>query len=74
MMRRLRALCALSPLCLLSLPGPGQESHSARTSAPLGRLQSRLRELADAFPGVIGVAARDLTTGEEISINFDAVK
>ena len=49
-MRRLRALCALSPLCLLSLPGPGQESHSARTSAQLGRLQSRLRELAEAFP------------------------
>jgi len=41
---------ALSLLCLLSLPGPGQESHSARTSAQLGRLQSRLRELAEAFP------------------------
>jgi len=70
-MRHCRALCALSLLCLLSLPQHGQDSHSARTSAQLGRLQSRLRELADAFPGVIGVAVRDIKTGEEVSINGD---
>src|SRR5215813_5058403 len=71
MMRHRRALCALSLLCLLSLAAYGQDSHSPRTSAQLRRLQSRLQELADAFPGVIGVAARDITTGEEISINGD---
>ena len=69
-MRR-RALCALSLLCLLSLPAYGQESQSARTSAQLSRLQSRLQELSDAFPGVIGVAVRDIKTGEEVSINGD---
>jgi beta-lactamase class A len=70
-MRQRRALCALSLLCLLSLPAYGQEPQSARTSAQLSRLQSRLQELSDAFPGVIGVAARDIRTGEEVSINGD---
>jgi beta-lactamase class A len=69
-MRR-RAFCALSLLCLLSLPWYAQEAPSARTPSQLGRLQSRLQELSDAFPGVIGVAVRDLKTGEEISINGD---
>jgi beta-lactamase class A len=70
-MRHCRALCALSLLCLLSIPASGQDTHSARTSPQLGRLESRLQELADAFPGVIGVAVRDIKTGEEISINGD---
>ena len=70
-MRQRRALCALSLLCLLSLPAYGQESQSAGTSAQLGRLQSRLQEISDAFPGVIGVAVRDIKTGEEVSINGD---
>ena len=70
-MRHRRALYALSLLCLLSLPASGQDSNSAGTSARLGRLESRLRELADAFPGVIGFSARDIKTGEEISINGD---
>src|SRR5215510_13870674 len=70
-MRHCGSLCALSLLCLLSLPASGQDQNSARTPARLGRLESRLRELADAFPGVIGVSARDIKTGEEISINGD---
>lgn len=69
-MRR-RALSALSLLCLLSLPAYAQEAPSARTPPQLSRLQSRLQELSDAFPGVIGVAVRDLKTGEELSINGD---
>src|SRR5262245_61443530 len=70
-MRHRRALCALSLLCLLSFPGYGQDSNSSRSSAQLGRLQTRLQEIAEAFPGVIGVSARDIKTGEEISINGD---
>src|SRR5215813_4531304 len=70
-MRHCGALCALSLLCLLSLPASGQDQNTARIPARLGRLESRLRELADAFPGVIGVSARDIKTGEEISINGD---
>lgn len=66
-----RAFHALSLLCLLSFSAYGQDSHSARTSAQLGRLQSRLQELAGAFPGAMGVAVRDISTGEEISINGD---
>ena len=69
-MRR-RALCALSLLCLLSLPAYAQEAPSARTPSQLSRLQSRLQELSDEFPGVVGVAVRDLKTGEELSINGD---
>jgi hypothetical protein len=63
------ALCALSLLYLLSLPAYAQEAPSTRNPSQLSRLQSRLQELSDAFPGVIGVAVRDLKTGEEISIN-----
>ncbi|MGE0128617.1 MAG: serine hydrolase [Blastocatellales bacterium] len=70
-MRSCRALHALPLLCLLLLPAYAQESRSARTSAQLGRLQSRLQELADAFPGVMGVTVRDIKTGEEVSINGD---
>src|SRR5215475_10757225 len=70
-MRRRRALCALSLLCLLSLPAYAQEAPSVRTPSQLSRLQSRLQELSDAFPGVIGVMVRDLKTGEELSINGD---
>src|SRR5262245_201783 len=70
-MRRRRALYALSLLCLLSLPTYAQEASSGGTSAQLSRLRSRLQELSDAFPGVIGVAVRDIKTGEEVSINGD---
>ncbi len=70
-MRHRRAICALSLLCLLSLYVTGQDSHSEKPSVRLGRLQSRLQEQADAFPGVIGLAVRDIRTGEEISINGD---
>src|SRR5262245_36454627 len=66
-----RALHALFLFCLLSHPAYGQESQSARTSAQLSRLHSRLQELSDEFPGVIGVSVRDIRTGEEISINGD---
>jgi beta-lactamase class A len=69
-MRR-RALCMPLLLCLLSLSAYGQESQSAGTSAQLSRLRSRLQELSDAFPGVIGVAVRDIKTGEEVSIDGD---
>jgi beta-lactamase class A len=69
--KKRRALCALSLLYLLSLPAYAQEAPSARNPSQLSRLQSRLQELSDAFPGVIGVAVRDLKTGEELSINGD---
>jgi beta-lactamase class A len=70
-MRNRRALCALSLFFVLSLSAYPQDSHPARTPAQLSRLQSRLQEFSDAFPGVIGVAVRDIRTGEEISINGD---
>jgi beta-lactamase class A len=70
-MRHCRALCALSLLFVLSHSAYSQDAHPARNSAQLSRLQSRLQEFSDAFPGVIGVAVRDVRTGEEISINGD---
>lgn len=70
-MRHCRALCALSLLFVLSHFAYSQDSHSARTPAQLSRLQTRLQEFSDAFPGVIGVAVRDIRTGEELSINGD---
>jgi beta-lactamase class A len=37
---------------------------------PSGRTAG-IAEIVDSFPGVIGVAARDLITGEEIAVNAD---
>lgn len=63
-----RTLCSLLLLCSISVVAFGQEQNS---SPRLERLRPRLQELADAFPGALGVAVRDIKTGEEISINGD---
>ncbi|HMV51275.1 MAG TPA: class A beta-lactamase-related serine hydrolase [Blastocatellia bacterium] len=53
---------------LLSLPVWGQ---SAKPSPQMDRLRVHLQELVNAFPGTMGVAVRDITTGQTISINGD---
>lgn len=70
-MSRCRTIYALLLLCLLALPAFGQEAQAPRASSQLARLQARLQEMANAFPGVMGIAVRDLKTGEEVSINGD---
>jgi beta-lactamase class A len=70
-MNRRHALYALLLLCLLALTALGQEPQAARASSQLARLQARLQEMAAAFPGTMGIAVRDLKTGEEVSINGD---
>ncbi|MGH9832770.1 MAG: serine hydrolase [Blastocatellia bacterium] len=63
-----RFLCSLLLVCLVSIIAFGQEP---KASPQLERLRTRLQEMANAFPGVIGVTVRDLKTGEEVSINGD---
>ncbi len=53
---------------LLSLPVFGQ---SAKPSPQMERLRAHLQELVNAFPGTMGVAVRDIATGQTISINGD---
>lgn len=65
---KLPALCSLLLSLSISVVAFGQEQ---KPQPPLERLRPRLQELADAFPGVLGVAVRDIKTGEEISINGD---
>src|SRR5262249_35118320 len=67
-MRLCRFLCLLILLCQLSLAALGQ---SARPTPQMERLRAHLQELAGAFPGTIGVAVRDIGTGQTISINGD---
>ncbi len=70
-MGRCRSHYALVLLCLLSMRPLGQQQQSAKTSPQLGRLHARLLEMATAFPGTMGIAVRDIKTGEEISVNGD---
>jgi len=63
-----RFLCSLLLLSLISIAAFGQEQ---KPSPQLERLRARLQEMANAFPGVLGVTVRDLKTGEEVSINGD---
>ncbi len=63
-----RFLCSLLLLCLISIAAFGQEQ---KPSPQLERLRARLQEMANAFPGVMGVTVRDLKTGEEVSLNGD---
>ncbi len=63
-----RFLCSLLLLSLISIAAFGQEQ---KPSPQLERLRARLQEMANAFPGVMGVTVRDLKTGEEVSINGD---
>jgi beta-lactamase class A len=63
-----RCLFILGWLILaMPLAAPAQSAQSPR----LERLRARLQEMSAAFPGVMGVAVRDLSTGQELSINGD---
>ncbi len=55
-------------LCLISLSAFGQSTKPVPT---IERLRARLQELANAFPGTLGVSVRDIATGQQISINGD---
>jgi beta-lactamase class A len=65
-MTRLKYPLLLALLCALGVAAqerPGQKK--------LDQLRARLQTLADGFPGTMGVAVRDLKTGEEVAINGD---
>src|SRR5262245_39287333 len=46
-------------------------SQAAKSSQQMERLRAHLQELVNAFPGTMGVAVRDISTGQTISINGD---
>lgn len=55
-------------VCVISLTAFGQ---STKPTPNIERLRARLQELVNAFPGTIGVAVRDIASGQQISINGD---
>ena len=57
-------LCAL--LIVISPSGAQSEKHKG-----LDRLQSRVTQLALSFPGAIGIYARNIETGAEVSYKAD---
>jgi beta-lactamase class A len=63
-----RFLCLIFLIGSLSLTALSQ---SAKPSPQMERLRAHLLELVNAFPGTMGVAVRDITTGQTISINGD---
>ncbi|MEP7340548.1 MAG: serine hydrolase [Acidobacteriota bacterium] len=67
-MRFCRVLVWLTLLCLLTLAAFGQ---SAKPASQMERLRAHLQEMVNAFPGTMGVAVRDIATGQMISINGD---
>lgn len=67
----MRFRCAIILLILLSsisLTGFGQ---TIKSQPQMERLRVHLQELVNAFPGTMGVAVRDIATGQTISINGD---
>ena len=67
-MRFCRSIALLIFICWLSLTAFSQ---STKPVPNLERLRARLQELVNAFPGTMGVAVRDIASGQQISINGD---
>jgi len=67
-MRLSRPLVLLILICWLP---SAAFSQSAKPLAQMERLRIHLQEMANAFPGTMGVAVRDIQTGQMISINGD---
>lgn len=63
-----RLIGSMLLLCWVSLSAFGQSTKPVQN---IERLRARLQELANAFPGTMGVAVRDIAAGEQISINGD---
>ncbi|MBP6823546.1 MAG: serine hydrolase [Acidobacteria bacterium] len=63
-----RLIGSMLLLCCVSLSAFGQSTKPVQN---IERLRARLQELANAFPGTMGVAVRDIAAGEQISINGD---
>ena len=69
--RHLALWLLLALLCLSSSAVAQEKPEQKKSAAQLERLRARLQSMADAFPGTLGVAVRDLRAGEEVSINGD---
>lgn len=67
-MRFCRSVVLPVLLCTFSLAVLGQ---SAKPVPQMDRLRAHLQEMVNAFPGIMGVAVRDIATGQMISINGD---
>lgn len=67
-MLHLRRSCLLIFFCFISSAAFGQ---SAKSLPQMERLRLHLQEMVNAFPGTMGVAVRDIATGQTISINGD---
>ncbi len=63
-----RFFCVLALIGSISLTAFSQAS---KPSPQMERLRVHLQELVNAFPGTMGVAVRDIATGQAISINGD---
>jgi len=65
-------LCFLCVLCFLCLPVNAQQV-DPRTAELRGKLQRDLEKTTADFDGVMGIAVKDLTSGETFFVNADTV-
>lgn len=63
-----RRICLLILLCMIPFAAFGQQSKSA---PQMDRLRAHLQEMADAFPGTMGLAVYDIGASKMVLINGD---
>ncbi len=70
----LQFFCLACFLCVLCFPAFAQDAPSdPRVAVVQTKLQRRLERIAEEFDGVLGVAVKDLTTGQTFLVNEDIV-
>jgi len=63
-----KLFCLTILFCTVSLSALGQSTKPVQN---IERLRAHLQELANAFPGTMGITVRDIASGQQISINGD---
>lgn len=58
-------------ITLIGLISLSAFSQSTKPTPNIERLRARLQELVNAFPGTMGIAVRDIASGQQVSINGD---
>lgn len=58
-------------ITLIGLISLSAFSQSTKPTPNIERLRARLQELVNAFPGTMGIAVRDIASGQQVAINGD---
>lgn len=67
------AVCLCALLCLAAAGAGAQAPADIRVADVRAKLGKELNQIAASFDGAMGIAVRDLTTGEVLAVNADTV-